>query len=204
MSAAAAPESKQAAQAVLAKSVSDKVLADLVPLLNQASQASAEQSAEIQVQLATILARLEVLEMSASSAKKATKVGGKGAAAKAGGKGAAGKKAGEDPRDKVKNSMLYFRWAMANDEEFYNTYMTDEIREALEADENLAKKKDPTERKLAEGTLLWKSHLSVDQKADIRTLFTDWQAQREKASMEEQLDDGAEADTNGAAAAEDA
>jgi hypothetical protein len=173
----------------LANSIADTVIAKVTPILSKESEAQVDRFAELMTRLGAIEARLEVLEGMGSGAKKATKTsaGKSGAAAKGGKTGT--KKVAEDPRDKVKNSMLYFRWAYANDEEFHNAYITDDITAALEADDNLAKKKDPTERLLAEATLIWKSHLDKPQKDEIRTLYNEWVKQREKEGMDEQLDE---------------
>ena len=177
-------------EAKLANSIADTVIAKVTPILSKESEAQAERFAELLSRLGAIEARLEVLEGIGSGAKKATKTtaGKSGAAAKTGAKAGA-KKAAEDPRDKVKNSMLYFRWAWCNDQKFHDTYVTDDITAALDEDENLSKKKDPTERLLAEGTLVWKSHLTKEQKDDIRTLYNEWVKQREKEGMDEQLDE---------------
>lgn len=179
-------------QADLAKSLALTVVADLKETLTASSTAMADNFAEVVTRLGAMEARLEVIETACSGAKKVTKTAAKGSAAAAK-KATGGKKAvADDPREKVKNSMLYFRWAWAHDPEFHETYVTDDIREALDADANLLKKKDPVERMLAEGTSVWKLFLTEEQKKEVRTLFNEWQAQREKEDMEPQLDENGE------------
>lgn len=202
-SAAAAKPAAESKQAELAKSLSATILADLQPQLEKILGAITDNFAELTTRVCAIEARLEVIEASCSGGKKATKTstakGGKASTDKK----SAGKKAAEDPRDKVKNSMLYFRWAWANDEEFHSTYCTDDIQDALDGDDNLAKKKDAKERRLAEGTLVWKTHLTDEQKKDVRTLFNDWSKQREKEGMDDQLDANGDADADADAAADE-
>ena len=184
-------------EAKLANSIADTVIAKVTPIISKESEAQAERFAELMTRLGAIEARLEVLEGIGSGAKKATKTsaGKSSAAAKPGAK-AGTKKAAEDPRDKVKNSMLYFRWSWANDQELHDSYVTDDITAALAEDENLAKKKDPTERLLAEGTLIWKSHLTKEQKDEIRTLYNEWTKQRDKEGLEDQLDENGTEDAD--------
>ena len=79
-------------------------------------------------------------------------------------------------RDKVRNSMLYFRWSWANDANFRDVYITDDIQDALDNDEQLAQRKYSYERMLAEGSMVWKSHLTEKQQREVRLLYHDWRA----------------------------
>lgn len=184
-------------QAELSKNIAATLIELLVPIMDKQGKEMADHFAEIITRLGALEARFEVLESVSSGAKKATKTTAGKAATAAKGKAAAGKgkAAAEDPREKVKNSMLYFRWALANDEKFREEYVTADLQEVIDADENIAKKKDEKEKWLAAGSLLWKSHLTDDQKKEIRTLYNEWSKQREQDALaaDGQLeDDGAE------------
>lgn len=190
-------------QAELAASLAASNLEKLRPVLDEKFQQVVDLLTEVLTTLAQSQARLEVLEAAIAGGKKPVKTAAaKPAASKAGAKTAAKKAPAGDPRDKVKNSMLFFRYMFAQDDQFRTEYLTEEIEAAIDGDEGLAKKKDAHEKLLATGSLLWKDHLTPDQKDDVRKLYNEWAEARKKEELGEQLDEAADAGADGDADAE--
>ncbi len=180
-------DTKTAKSQELVKHISDGVLAAFEKGPEKRTQ---EKLAVLDATLCAILAKLDAAEVLNSSGAtkretKGTKKAGTKKAAKAVDEG--------DAKSKVKNSMLYCRWAWANDEEFRNTYETPEIRASLDEDTTIAKKTSGSpDRLLAEGTAVWKQYLNEEQKAEIKSRFASWKSDITPA--EPQLDADADAD----------
>lgn len=141
------------------------------------------QLAQCNISINSVISRLDGLEAiigkgGAGAAKKTTKASG--------GKKPA-KKAGEPP--KLTNSLLYFRWACSTDEETRNRFLPAETVDALRDHEALKKKddqKDPEGWWSALANQAWRSHLSDDDKSEVKGLY---QAYKENgAGGEEQLE----------------
>ena len=96
-----------------------------------------------------------------------------------------GKNSGDDPKDKVKNSMLYCRWAWANDEEFKKLYETKELRQTLDSAENI-KKLSGIQKLQAEGREAWKQ-FDDKKKGEVRKKFKDWRENLDNEKLKPQL-----------------
>lgn len=167
----------------------DSIVDGMRPLIEAQTKETAGELANINTLMAGILARLEALETGGATAgaKRQTRT----TRQTGGGAGASKAAASGDPRDKVKNAMLYCRWAMANDDEFREKY--EHHLETLAEDEKVAAKEEGSEeRKLLEGSQLWKTCLSEEEKKDVRDSFTRWKEELGKETLEKPLntDDG--------------
>lgn len=165
----------------------DSIVDGIKPLLDDQTKATSVELANLSTMLAGIVARLEVLEAGAPAggAKRQTR----GARQTGGGAGAGVAKgaASGDARDKVKNAMLFCRWAMAHDDDFREKY--EHYLPTLAEDEKVAAKDEGSEeRKLLEGSQLWKSCLTEDEKKDVRAEFTRWKEALGKEALAKPLD----------------
>lgn len=147
------------------------------PLREQAAQL-----ARIQVDLGTILARIEIIDgllaQGGEAPKRAVKAAG---GAKKGGAKAAG-------APKITNSLLYYRNRMATDEEYRGQRLPED--EAWKEDPALAKKdeaKDPDAYWRAAAGVIWKT-LDAAVKAEVKAEFEEYKAEAERANGEPQLD----------------
>lgn len=167
-------------------------------------KALADTLAKLTVTNNASLARLEVVEsMLASGTTTAKKAVRTGAAASKKGATVGKKAAAGFEESKVKNTLLYFRHAMANNlDGLRDIYGTEENLAEAESDSSVSKKdrnKDEAGYFSAVGHFLWKATLTDEQKAEVKTLFTTWQAQNKQNEDQPQLDeddgDNAEADS---------
>jgi hypothetical protein len=182
----AAPAAQTNKQAELVKSIVDSVN----DALASDRKETGEKFAQLVTMNASILARLEAMEGILNGQRRPVKTASKaGGAAKNG--GASKKNASDDPRDRVKNSMLYARWAFANDEAFRDEFLTEEAQGVLDAED--FGKKSGDELLLAQGQLLWKKHFSDEQKNDIRDRYNKWTEDRKRDGGEPQLDEDGDA-----------
>lgn len=76
-------------------------------------------------------------------------------------------------RDKIRNTLLFFRWKWLNDDAFRGIYCTEEVREWLDENEELASAA-PDVRGGREATLVWKDWLLPDRKTEARALYQEW------------------------------
>lgn len=174
----------------IVKSVTDGVVDAIRKILKEHETVQTDTSANLEVTITAILSRLDTLELNLSGSKRAPAERKTGAAKAPGGKGK-GKAAGGDARDKVKNAMLYARWAFANDEEFRTEYLTDDAQGVLDGQD--FKTKVGEELYLAQGQALWKSHWTPEQKEEIRQKYNAWTQDRTREAAEPQLEADGEA-----------
>lgn len=201
MSASTAPASSGSSskQAELARSIADEVEGRIRTVMGDYEKARATTDAELATSVNSISARLELIENVLQSTKRPVKTerktGGAGAK-KAGGS----KKSASDDDDisKVKNSMLYFRWAFAYDASVREEYLTPEANTVLEGED--FKNKTGADLYKAQGAALWRKHLSDDDKKNIKQRFADWDADRKRQTDEPQLDEDAVANGDETAA----
>lgn len=180
-------------QNALADALTKGVTAGVLPHITALS----EQLAKLSVSQSATLARLATLETMLSEggtgAKRAVRTG---AAAKpaAAGKGAAAKGAANDPKSKVTNALLYFRYGLANDlGDLRETYATDAALEDANADPAVAKKNadtDPAGYFSAVGAFLWKQ-LPEDDKSKIRAQHVAWKEENAREGAELPLEEDA-------------
>lgn len=173
---------------LLVDSIAMGVNATLQPQLEKMVGQIAAENANIVALLASIAARLEILEVGggAAGAKRAPRGERKtgGAAPKA-----AAAAAGDDPYAKVANAMLYFRRFYAEDEAFREKYSSDATAAKIEADDRVTKHAEGSERRLlAEASLIWRECLTDGQKKVVKDEFTRWKEDREKAALAPPLD----------------
>lgn len=146
--------------------------------------------ANIASTLATIMARLEVLDIAGGvGAPKRAPRGEKKPGGAAAPRAAAAEAAGEeDPWDKVKNAMLYCRRKWATDPDFRSRYLTANTQQVFDADDAINKKQAGSEdRLLLEGSVAWKKCLSEPQKKEVRDDFTRWKEARERGELADSL-----------------
>lgn len=179
--------SAESKQQQLYNGVAKAVFTQIKPLFDELKTAQATQNSDMKVTLSALSARLEMLEeqmKSGGGPKRPAKTGTRKAAV---GKAADAKPENEDPADKVKNAMLFSRWAMAHDADRLSAFITPAAQTIFDADDSCAKK-DGTERKMAEGAILWKKVLTKDQQDEVRQIFKTWQEERARGAMDGQLD----------------
>jgi hypothetical protein len=183
------PESKQNA---LAETLTRGVAAGIIPHLTALS----EQLAKLAVSQSATLARLTTVETilgeGGAGAKRAVRTGA--AKPAAAGKAGAAKGAANDPKSKVTNALLYFRYGLANDlGDLRETYATDAALEDANADPAVAKKNadtDPAGYYSAVGAFLWKQ-LVEDDKGKIRAQHVAWKEENAREGAEAPLEEDA-------------
>ena len=85
----------------------------------------------------------------------------------------------DDGYGKVGNSMQFCRRKFADDPEFRARYLTEEGQQGLDGDPSVAKHPPGSEERfLAEGTTLWKKHLTPEKKAEIKREFNAFKQER--------------------------
>jgi hypothetical protein len=128
--------------------------------------------------LANIMARVEALEVSKSTVKRAPRSDRKTGTTTATTKSTKTTSGGDDVWDKVKNAMLYTRRKFAESEEFRNKLLADEdLKQKIEDDEKVQKKPEGEARYLEMGRVAWKE-MSKDQKDKVRAEFGEWKKNR--------------------------
>jgi len=167
---------------ILVKSISTAVGTEIQPKLDALALQMGSEFSTIQVTLAALTARLEVLETMASSSGGGAKRAPRGGARTGGAKPAGN--ASDDPLDRVKNAMLFTRRMWSDDEKFRTKYRDEATVAAIEADEKVMKHAEGTEaRYLAEGSLFWKKCATDQVKKDIRDEYGRWKEDRAKAAV---------------------
>jgi hypothetical protein len=171
----AEPTSKQQQ---LVNSLAEGVVIAMRPLLEEQAVQTAVEFANLTTMVASLVARLEVLErMGGPGAKRATrgerKTGGGAAKATTG-----------DKYDKVINAMLYCRRMFADSAEFRAKYTCAATTAGIEGDDKITKHPEGSEaRHLAEGHLVWRKFLTSQQKKDIKDEFKRWQDDRKRTGI---------------------
>lgn len=193
-------ESKAAAgsvskQAELAKSIADIVEDRIRTIMTTIEKERAEKDAELACNINVILTRLEAFDQILQGQKRPVKTERKtgGGPKKGGSKKAA---SGDDERDRVKNSMLYFRWAFANDAVLRDEFTNDDSQAILDTEDFSKKSGDDLLK--AQAALLWKKYLTDDQKKEMKQRYQDWDKDRQSADSEPQLEGEDGAAENGA------
>lgn len=159
--------------------------------------------ADMALDLKTVITRLEYVSTSVQGGKKPSKTEKK--TGKRGKSSETDEK--EDPRDKIINCLLYFRWKFATNEEFRDEIMEDERAQNAVSEGNF-KSKSGEELYKAQAAAIWKQ--MKDRHKEFRTEFEEWsrdrkaQNSKESANEEGDAEEGETENTDEAPVEEDA
>ena len=86
--------------------------------------------------------------------------------------------------NKIRNTMLFFKWKWLNDGAFRDTYCTEEVQNWLDENEDPSGPgKNLAARELADPGSVWKRRLTYEQKMEMRSLYREWRAKLEEEDL---------------------
>lgn len=171
----------------LVNSISAHTTSALRPLFDAVRKEATVEFANLNTNIAAILARFEFLERGDASigvTKRALrgerKIGGAVASITEVDSGV--------DFNKVTNTMLYCRRMMADSKAFRDKYVTKAFQDMIDADEKTMKHAEGSEgRYLAQGYLFWRKFASEDQKVNIRAEYRRWDDIRKREAIDASL-----------------
>ena len=176
-------------QSLLVNSICENIEKVMDPKFAGLQTQISTELAQMNVLLASIVGRLEVIENHKLSKSGSSKRAPRGES-KTGsnGKKASSSGANPDKYSKVKNAMLFCRIMWAESDDFRAKYQTDDYMTIINGVSTVTKKPEGSfERHLAEGTAIWRKCLTNKEKTAVRDEFGLWKVARVKAALEPNL-----------------